>query len=584
MAEKTYYNEEKEDEGIEQVATHNHDGISGNILNSAILGDYSTIGGRLASVLAAAIDADGHFIDDMLDTQAKEILGEFTFGASGAITIQTDANNGTWLSPTGILAKKAGVNTFALTNAGDATFAGLLAAGAIIVGTPASLIETGATSDLPPDENLIAYWSMDEGSGTTITDVSANSNNGTIVGATFATGVSGKCLDFNGTTDYVNCGDNNSLEDFTKLSISCWAYFDDLSDETIFSLVQKGNEATNGLYWVFYDNSDGKKRLTFEGGNATNRDTLNYTWTPTANTWYNITVTFDEGDVVLYINGENKASKTFGNSITDIATTDVYDCLIGSYRTSGYFMNGKIDEVRIYNTALTAEQVYALYKNPQGLKSHNIPFGALVSSTIYSKQITLGFTDGAGDCFIAAGKTDFDPSLNENGFILGIDDSDDNKVKFLIGTQTEYLYVNGDTFVNKLKIMPYTASVGGTTLKSTTTQRYTTNTSYTKIKEITIGRRGDYKILWEMLNNITNGKGAFAELRKNEVMVASISKYDGSSYSTTTTLTGLVPYDVISLYCKVETGADNSCGGRYFDLKVDESDEVFAPSYTPSYD
>ena len=74
-------------------------------------------------------------INSKLNTVAKEILAEFTFGASGAIAIKTDNDNGIWISPTGILAKKAGVNTFALETDGDATFSGTLSAASGTIGT-----------------------------------------------------------------------------------------------------------------------------------------------------------------------------------------------------------------------------------------------------------------------------------------------------------------------------------------------------------------------------------------------------------------------------------------------------------------
>lgn len=71
---------------------------------------------------------NGIFINDIanaqFDTSTNEILGDFTFGASGAIKMITDANNGLWISPTGILGKKAGVTTFAVDTSGNASFRG----------------------------------------------------------------------------------------------------------------------------------------------------------------------------------------------------------------------------------------------------------------------------------------------------------------------------------------------------------------------------------------------------------------------------------------------------------------------------
>lgn len=99
------------------------------------LGPNAYVDTRLASVLATAIDASGHFIDSVLDTQTKQILGDFTFGESGAIKMITDANNGLWISPTGILGKKAGATTFAIGIDGSPTFVGSITGSTITGGT-----------------------------------------------------------------------------------------------------------------------------------------------------------------------------------------------------------------------------------------------------------------------------------------------------------------------------------------------------------------------------------------------------------------------------------------------------------------
>lgn len=90
-------------------------------------------------VLATAIDQNGNWINELisssLNSQTKEILGEYIFSGSGALAINTDANNGLWISPTGILGKKAGATTFALDIAGNATFSGSVTASTITGGT-----------------------------------------------------------------------------------------------------------------------------------------------------------------------------------------------------------------------------------------------------------------------------------------------------------------------------------------------------------------------------------------------------------------------------------------------------------------
>ena len=110
-----------------------------------------TISGRSSATLAAAINTSGNVITELintkLDTSAKQILGDFTFGASGAIKMITDANNGLWISPTGILGKKSGSTTFAITTSGDATFGGTLSAAAGTLGTITAATITGGTID-----------------------------------------------------------------------------------------------------------------------------------------------------------------------------------------------------------------------------------------------------------------------------------------------------------------------------------------------------------------------------------------------------------------------------------------------------
>ncbi|MFA6171959.1 MAG: DNRLRE domain-containing protein [Patescibacteria group bacterium] len=67
----------------------------------------------------------------------------------------------------------------------------------------------------------------------------------------------------------------------------------------------------------------------------------------------------------------------------------------------------------------------------------------VISDEVISKVLTLSVKDGTGDSKIQAGKTDF--TNTENGFILGIDDSDSNKVKFFLGNDTNYINWDGST-------------------------------------------------------------------------------------------------------------------------------------------
>jgi len=85
----------------------------------------------------------------------------------------------------------------------------------------------------------------------------------------------------------------------------------------------------------------------------------------------------------------------------------------------------------------------------------------LTTGTISSKQITLEVSEGSGDAYIAAGKTDF--TNTDAGFILGIDDSDANKAKFYIGDSTYYFNWTGSAVVLQGTINATSGYIGDAT-------------------------------------------------------------------------------------------------------------------------
>ncbi len=71
------------------------------------------------------------------------------------------------------------------------------------------------------DSGLIAYWEFDEGSGTIAYD-SAGNNDGTIYGAQWTTGQAGGALSFDGVDNYVDCGNDESLDFTDAITIGAW--------------------------------------------------------------------------------------------------------------------------------------------------------------------------------------------------------------------------------------------------------------------------------------------------------------------------------------------------------------------------
>ena len=146
--------------------------------DSSLIAEIATAGALPSSAVAAALvssgvlDSNYNLIGDVIssaiNTQTQQILGDFTFGASGALIIATDLNNGLWISPTGLLGKKGGVSKIAIEVDGDVTFAGELVAA---VGTLGALniasggnIKFGKTAY--SDDTHAGFWLGDDsGSG-----------------------------------------------------------------------------------------------------------------------------------------------------------------------------------------------------------------------------------------------------------------------------------------------------------------------------------------------------------------------------------------------------------------------------------
>ena len=73
------------------------------------------------------------------------------------------------------------------------------------------------------EAEMLGWWRLNEGSGSTASDSSGNNNDGTLVGnPQWVVGVAGSALEFNGTSDFVNCGNDESLDITGPITITCW--------------------------------------------------------------------------------------------------------------------------------------------------------------------------------------------------------------------------------------------------------------------------------------------------------------------------------------------------------------------------
>jgi hypothetical protein len=205
---------------------------------------------------------------------------------------------------------------------------------------------------------LIGYWTFDgpHMAGTKVYDQSTNSNDGTLTGGPTRTiGKIGQALDFDGVDDYVDLQAqvNSTLSVDNSWTVSMWFNFDTIvnNDVLIASAVDGTDrmtimvrdEGTLQVHSVIYNGGFIGKATAVSGGFGTGN-------------WNHILMIWDTSAVTAYLNGVSVAGAASASTNSNAET--IIGDIIG--HSAGYDFDGKIDEVRIYNRALSADEVRRL--------------------------------------------------------------------------------------------------------------------------------------------------------------------------------------------------------------------------------
>jgi hypothetical protein len=213
----------------------------------------------------------------------------------------------------------------------------------------ASFVRVAAPSN-PTSGGLVAAYGFNEGTGTTVADSSAVSGPGTISGATWTTaGKFGSALSFDGTTSWVTIADSASLHLTTGMTLEAWVNPTALSGWRSALL----KEITGGLTWGLYaNNNTPNPAVTVRIGTD---QTASGTAALALNTWSHLAASYDGAQLRLYVNGVQVGSRAQTGSMA-VSTGPLR---IGGNSVWGEYFAGLIDEVRIYNRALTAAEIQA---------------------------------------------------------------------------------------------------------------------------------------------------------------------------------------------------------------------------------
>jgi len=241
---------------------------------------------------------------------------------------------------------------------------------------------------------LVAAYPFDEGAGTTVSDVSGNGNNGTNNNATWATsGKYGNALTFDGTSALVTVKNSPSLQLNTAMTLEAWVN-PSMVSSVYRDVIYKGNDN----YYLEGTTVTGSGVPGVGGtfGAAHNDVVLFGPVALTLNTWTHLAATYDGTTARLYINGTQAASQAQTGAIA----TSTKSLQIGGDSIYGQFFQGTIDEVRIYNRALSASEIQADMNVPIGTVV--TPPGDLTATAVSGGQINLNWTASSAKLGVGA--------------------------------------------------------------------------------------------------------------------------------------------------------------------------------------
>lgn len=200
----------------------------------------------------------------------------------------------------------------------------------------------------------VAAYGFNENTGTTVSDASGNNNTGNVGTATWTTGKYGNALSFNGTNAKVTIANSATLQLTNAMTLEVWVNPSTLGNVWR-DIIYKGNDN----YYLEGSSDNGSKFAvggTFSAGPLYSSSIL------PVNTWTHLAATYDKVTLRLYVNAVQVASKP--QTATLLTSTNPLQ--IGGDTFFNQYFQGIIDEVRIYNRALSLAEIQTDMNTPIG--------------------------------------------------------------------------------------------------------------------------------------------------------------------------------------------------------------------------
>ena len=231
-----------------------------------------------------------------------------------------------------------------------------------------------ASASAPDPADTVAYYTLDETSGTTASDSTPNGNDGTannnrvFTSNTGTSGIINSGADLTQDNDWINLG---TIDDTTNsFTYSMWVNFASLpnggcGDIQTFFGHRTGSTTSTYRYMNYHPSSCGQNSFQGFVGNIE----LDSGIAPSIDTWYHVVLTFDGTTAKLYVDDVETDSGTGAGTLSN------NDISIGRREGSNnQYINGKVDEVGIWDRALTSDEVSYLYAEGSPDSIQQYPF------------------------------------------------------------------------------------------------------------------------------------------------------------------------------------------------------------------
>jgi hypothetical protein len=245
------------------------------------------------------------------------------------------------------------------------------------------------TSKVYAQGGLVGYWKFDEGSGNIAADSSGNGNNGTLENAPgWVNGENGSGLSFDGVDDFVLVPDSSSLHISGAVTVMAWVYLPSGSDCSGHPKILSKNGPSNVLD-LELSIQDNAGHVGFGVGGVYPDNYLVSTGSVPRNLWTHIAATYDGSLLKIYLNGVFDSSLAFTGGIN---TDNDRPLTIGKNNfypwSYEYWLNATIDEVRVYNRALSQQEIQLVVPEfPSFLVVPLFMMATLLAVVVYRRKV-----------------------------------------------------------------------------------------------------------------------------------------------------------------------------------------------------